>query len=115
MHIQQGSYLNLIALPGNLPYGQQMETQPISRFEARVPTHVLAVIKHAADMQGRTMTDFVMSAAQQAAEQAIEKTNVIRLSMEDSRKFAEALLNPPEPTPALVEAFRLSRELFGDE
>lgn len=36
-------------------------------FEARVETDVLAVIRRAAEIQGRTMSDFVVSAAREAA------------------------------------------------
>jgi uncharacterized protein (DUF1778 family) len=34
------------------------------------------------------------------------------LSVEDQRRFAEAILNPPEPTPALARAFQRHRELI---
>ena len=42
-------------------------------------------------------------------------TEIIQLPAEDQRKVAEALLNPPEPTDALKEAFRLRSEFFGVE
>lgn len=38
-----------------------------TRFEARVETDVLAVIRRAAEIQGRTMSDFVVSAARSRA------------------------------------------------
>jgi hypothetical protein len=34
----------------------------------------------------------------------VEDTQIIRLSADDQRAFAEAMLNPPEPTPALQRA-----------
>lgn len=37
---------------------------------------------------------------------------VVRLSIEDQRAFADAILNPPEPTPALRRAFRRHHELI---
>jgi Protein of unknown function (DUF1778) len=40
------------------------------------------------------------------------KRTIIRLSAEDQRAFAEAILNPPEPTPALRRATRRYRELI---
>ncbi|MCE1786979.1 DUF1778 domain-containing protein, partial [Enterobacter hormaechei] len=54
-----------------------------------------ALIKRAAEIQGRTMTDFVVSAAQDAAQRAIEQSEVLRLSLADQQCFAQALLNPP--------------------
>jgi hypothetical protein len=38
-----------------------------------------------------------------------------RDTAEDQRQIAEALLNPPEPTPALKKAFQQRRELLGVE
>lgn len=45
------------------------------------------MIKRAAELQGRTMTDFVVSAVQDAAQQAIERAEVIRLSLEGVQNF----------------------------
>jgi len=82
-----------------------------ARLEARISTELHAMLKRAAEIQGRTMTDFVVSAVQEAAQRAIEQAEVIRLSQADSQRFAEALLSPPPPTPALERAFqrRLAR------
>ncbi|MDZ4800555.1 MAG: DUF1778 domain-containing protein [Bryobacteraceae bacterium] len=86
-----------------------------ARIEARVPADLLAVVKHAAELQGRTITDFVVSAAREAAYKAIEETEIIRVSMEDYERITEAIRNPPEPTPALVRAMQRRQELFGTE
>lgn len=82
-----------------------------ARLEARISTELHAMLKRAAEIQGRTMTDFVVSAVQEAAQRAIEQAEVIRLSQADSRRFAEALLSPPPPTPALERAFERRRRL----
>lgn len=83
-----------------------------ARFEARFAPDALAVVKRAAEIQGRSVSDFVVAAAQEAANRTIEATQMIRLSVEDQRAFAEAILNPPEPAPALRRAFRRHRELI---
>jgi uncharacterized protein (DUF1778 family) len=44
---------------------------------------------------------------------AISETEVIRLSIEDQRQVAKALLNPPKPNPALKRAFQRRRQLLG--
>jgi uncharacterized protein (DUF1778 family) len=75
-----------------------------ARLEARIAPEELAVVKRAAEIQGRSVSDFVVAAAQEAAHRAIAEAHVIRLSVEDQRRFAEALLNPPDPPPALVRA-----------
>lgn len=82
-----------------------------SRIEARIAPDALAVVKRAAEIQGRSVSDFVVAAAQEAAHRTIEETEIIRLSVEDQRRLAEALLDPPEPTPALVRAAEHHRRL----
>lgn len=86
-----------------------------ARLEARISTELHAMLKRAAEIQGRTMTDFVVSAVQEAAQHAIEQAEVIRLSQADSRRFADALLSPPPPTPALERAFEHRRRLVAAE
>ncbi len=84
------------------------------RIEARTTPDILAVLRHAAAMEGRSLSDFVVTAAERAARQAIEEAQVIRLSAEDQRRFVEALLDPPAATPAMARAHahrqRLVRE-----
>ena len=75
-----------------------------ARIEARISPDALAVVKRAAEIQGRSVSDFVVGAAQEAAHRTIEETEIIRLSVEDQRLLGEALLSPPEPAPALVRA-----------
>ncbi len=91
------------------------QSQPTARLEARLPNEVLIRLKRAAEIEGRTLTDFVVAAANEAACRAIERTEIIRLSAEDQRQIAKAILNPPEPTPAMRRAVRRYRELFVEE
>ncbi|EHJ48137.1 protein of unknown function DUF1778 [Solidesulfovibrio carbinoliphilus subsp. oakridgensis] len=78
---------------------------PTARLEARLPREVHALLKRAADLQGRSLTDFVVAAASEAARKTIEDMEILRLAAADQRLVAEALLTPPEPAPALVRAF----------
>jgi uncharacterized protein (DUF1778 family) len=70
---------------------------------------VYATLKRAAELQGRSLTDFVVSAAHDAAQRAIEEQAILRLSAEDQQRFAEVLIQPPAPNAALNEAKRISR------
>lgn len=88
-----------------MPYARSMaQTDPTSRLEARVPAKVHAVLKRAAQIQGRTLTDFVVAAAHDAACRAIAEAEVVRLSIDDQHRIANALLKPPAPTAALRRA-----------
>ena len=75
-----------------------------ARIEARIAPDALAVVKRAAEIQGRSVSEFVVAAAQEAAHRTIEETHLIRLSVEDQRRFVDLLLNPPELSPALLRA-----------
>ncbi|RUW51645.1 MAG: DUF1778 domain-containing protein [Mesorhizobium sp.] len=75
-----------------------------ARIEARISPDMLSVVKRAAEIQGRSVSDFVVAAAQEAAQRTIEETAIIRLSIEDQRALVEAILNPPEPNEALRKA-----------
>ena len=80
------------------------ETSRSARLEARIAPDTLAVVKRAAELQGRSVSDFVVAAAQDAAQRTIEETHIIRLSVEDQRRFVDLLLNPPPLSPALERA-----------
>ena len=97
---------------GSLPYIEIMKGTT-ARLEARLPIDVHIMLKRAAEIQGRSLTDFVVTAAADAAKRAIEDAEVIRLSAEDQLQLAEAILNPPPPNAALLRAFERRRELFG--
>jgi uncharacterized protein (DUF1778 family) len=88
------------------------ESHRTARIEARIAPDALAVVKRAAEIQGRSVSDFVVAAAQEAAQRTIEETHLIRLSIEDQRRFVELLLDPPAPAPALERAKRAHARLI---
>ncbi len=74
------------------------------RLEARIPGELKSIILRAASLQGRSLTDFVVASAFDAARRVIRENEVLELSGRDQIAFAEALLNPPAAVPALEEA-----------
>jgi uncharacterized protein (DUF1778 family) len=90
-------------------------TTSTARLEARISKELHATLKHAAELQNRTMTDFIITAIQDAAKNAIEQTEVLRLSLADQERFAQVLLSPPKATPALKRAFARHRKLVSAE
>lgn len=91
-----------------------MRQEPIrtARLEARIAPDTLAVIKRAAEIQGRSVSEFVVNAVQDAATRTIEETEIIRLSVAGQRAFAEAIINPPAPSEGLKKAFSHHRRLI---
>lgn len=88
------------------------ETHRTARIEARIAPAELAVVRRAAEIQGRTLSDFVVAAAREAAQRTIEESHLIRLSIEDQQRFVELLLDPPAPAPALERAKRAHAKLI---
>ena len=64
------------------------------RLMARISSEQKQLLQRAADIRGQTLTEFVVSAAQEAATRAIVDQEVIELSLRDSQAFAEGMLNP---------------------
>jgi uncharacterized protein (DUF1778 family) len=71
------------------------------RLEARVSSVQKDLAQRAADLQGRTLSEFVAASVREAAERAIREHEVITLTARESRAFVEALLAPPAPNPHL--------------
>ncbi|MDR3415363.1 MAG: DUF1778 domain-containing protein [Nevskia sp.] len=82
-----------------------------ARLETRISPATQALLKRAAEIQGRSVSDFVVTAVQEAAQKAIAEVEVIRLSRKAQEHIAAQLLNPPVPTPALARAFKRHRAL----
>jgi uncharacterized protein (DUF1778 family) len=91
----------------------QIQSSPRSaRLEARISPDALDVIRRAAEIQGRSVSDFVVAAVSDAAHRAIDETQIIRLSVEDQRAFVEAILDPPAPSAALLRAAQAHKALI---
>jgi uncharacterized protein (DUF1778 family) len=73
-----------------------------------------ASLRRAAEIEGRTRTDFVVAAASAAARKTIEDAEVIKVSVEDQQRFTEALINPQTLAPALQRVMQRHRRLFGE-
>ena len=82
------------------------------RFEARLTPYARKIIKRAAEIQGRSMSDFVVAAAEEAAEKALRDMHIIELTLEDQHVFFEAMRKPPKPGPAWRKARAAHRRLI---
>lgn len=85
-----------------------------ARLEARIAPELHATLKRAAEIEGRSLTDFVVSAASAAARRTLEDAETIRLSGA-SAAFVAGLLQHPSPLPGLITAKKRRDALFGEE
>lgn len=84
-----------------------------ARLEARVSNEQKALFQQAALLSTRTLSEFVVASAQEAATRIIEAHESIRLSREDQIRFVSALLNPPAPSDRLRQAAAQRRTMTG--
>ena len=87
-------------------------TASVARLEARISQDLHALLKHAANLQGRTMTDFIVTAVQDAAIAAIERSEIVRLNQENQQRFVNTLMKPPAPNSTLKKAFARRQKLL---
>jgi uncharacterized protein (DUF1778 family) len=68
---------------------------------AQVPEEIKQRWQSAAAMRGQTLTDFLIVAVNNAADEIFDREEKIRLSQHDQMKLAEMLLDPPEINEAM--------------
>ena len=85
-----------------------------ARLQARITASSLAIVKRAAELQGRSVSDFVVAAAEKSARKTIEETYIIQLSIDDQRRFAKMLIDPPPLSSAMERAGEVHARLLGE-
>jgi uncharacterized protein (DUF1778 family) len=83
------------------------------RLETRVTAEQKNLIARAAALQGRTITDFVLTSVQEAARRTIEEHQQLELSVHDSEAFVEALQNARPVNERLRDTVRRYRAVIG--
>lgn len=77
--------------------------QPLSM---RLPESDIAIIDRAANLRGRSRTDFVREAAVRAAEAVLMENSPIRMSEEGFAAFSTAISGPGTAVPKMIELLR---------
>ncbi|HEY9872475.1 MAG TPA: DUF1778 domain-containing protein [Candidatus Obscuribacterales bacterium] len=85
----------------------------IERLEARVTSEQKELFQQAADIEGLSLTDFVISSVLDAARRTIQEHSMMVLSVPDQKAFVEALLNPPTPGDKLRAAALRYKQYMG--
>ena len=83
------------------------------RLEARINKEQKELLQRAAALLGRSVTDFVVASACEAAVRTVHEYEMIHLGVRDREVFVEALLNPPEPNQRLRQAAERYQERLG--
>lgn len=84
-----------------------------ARLEARISVQQKIVLQQAATLSGRTLSEFVVASAQEAASRIIQEHETIRLGRAEQIAFVRALLDPPAPNARLRKAAATYRKQLG--
>jgi uncharacterized protein (DUF1778 family) len=84
-----------------------------ARLEARLTDEQKALLQHAADLTGRSLTEFVVSSAQEVAARTVREHEVLTLSSSDRLVFVESLLKPNSSNKRLRQAARRYKRITG--
>jgi len=74
---------------------------PTVRLDARIPLHIKKNLVTAAALSGRSQTDFLITAVNEAAQKVIAEHSLITLCLEDQEILAKALLDENAPSDGL--------------
>lgn len=91
---------------------RQGRTIKEKRITARVTEELKERVEEAALLSGRTLTDFVVEAIQEKADDVIREQFVLELSERDMEKLLAAIENPPPANDAMRRAIARYRELI---
>jgi uncharacterized protein (DUF1778 family) len=83
------------------------------RLETRISKGQKELFVRAATLQGRSLTDFLIASAHDAALETVRTHDALRLSERDRQAFVSALLSPPAPAMTLRQAVKRYRKRAG--
>lgn len=84
-----------------------------ARLEARISPAQKSVLQRAAALSGRTLSEFVVASAQEAASKVIQDHEMIRLSRAEQTAFVKTLLAPAAPGAGLRKAAAAYKKHLG--
>jgi len=82
-----------------------METVAKARLEVKLNKDIYLLLKQAAAVSGRTLTDFVVSIAYEEAKRTISDHQMMTLTLRDQALLAEHLSRPLETNSSMQKAF----------
>ncbi|GEM_PF-426466 len=86
------------------------ESLKSERLAARATPRQKAAIQRAADIAGRSITDFIIDSALKAAEKTLRDYQILELTEREAEAFFDAIENPPGLDEGMHEAAKWHRE-----
>lgn len=85
-----------------------------NRLEARISDKEKQLLKRAAELQGCSLSEFVVRSAHDAARKALKEHQMMTLSARDTDAFVKALLKPKAPSKRLKQAAERYKKVMGE-
>ena len=80
------------------------DTVRSERINLRLSETAKRRIEHAASVEGKTVSAFIVSSALENAEKTVRRHETVALAREDATRFFDALADPPPPNDRLRAA-----------
>jgi uncharacterized protein (DUF1778 family) len=94
-------------------HAETIQSSRTARLEARVTDEQKTLLQRAAALTGRSLSDFIVACAQEAAVRTIHDYELIRLTADERIAFVSTLLNPPAPSARLKKAAKAYKQKMG--
>jgi uncharacterized protein (DUF1778 family) len=82
-----------------------------THLDVRITAELRQQLRRVAEIQGRSVSDYVTATLRSAVQRDIAQMEVIQLSHEASDHFAAMLIKPPDLASAMQRAFEHHRRL----
>lgn len=96
-----------------MTHAQTIDTDRGARLEARLSVTQKTLFQRAAALSGRTLSEFVVASAQEAATKVIQDAETIRLTQAEQTAFVQGLLASPAPSARLRQAADRYKQQLG--
>ena len=92
---------------------KKLDNESIERLALRVPSALKEKYARAAELRGETFSGWAKHVLDEAADRQIREHEFTTMALADRIAFMEAVLAPPEPTSAALEAAKRYKQRFG--
>ena len=98
---------------GVMAVSKKKSNKEVERLAMRVPAALKEKYVRAASLRGETFSGWAKTVLDEAAERQIREHEFTELSKTDRLAFVAALLNPPAPSEAAINAAKRYKKVFG--
>ncbi len=92
---------------------KKVKKETIERLAMRVPAALKDKYTRAAELRGETFSGWAKSVLDEAADRQIREHEFTNMALADRIAFVKAVLSPPVPNKAAINAAKRYKKVFG--